>query len=104
MSEATSKQWRVFTSVNLPTSDALVPTCKNKTLEKTILMPDNAPYEYRCFEFWGEETPDNTLYPDTLAPIGSTYTKLTLTSGLVTGATKYMKTAAATWTVYGSLV
>ncbi len=103
MSEATSKQWRAFTSNNLPTMDALVPTCKNKTRETTILMPDNAPYEYRIYDFFGEETPDNTLYPDTLAPIGSSYTKLTFTSGVVTGATKYLKTAAATWTVYGSL-
>ncbi len=98
MSEATSKQWRGFVSNNNPTMDALVPTCKNKIQEITILMPDNAPYEYRLYDIIGEETPDNTLYPDTVAPIGSTYLKLTLTAGVVTAAARYLKTAAATWT------
>lgn len=103
MSEATSKQWRAFQSNNLPTMDALVPTSKNKAVEITILMPDNAPYEYRLYHFYGEETPDGTLYPDSIAPIGSEYTKLTLTAGVVTAAAKYLKTAAATWTAFGSV-
>jgi hypothetical protein len=98
MSEATSKQWRGFVSNNNPTMDALVPTCKNKIQETTILMPDNEPYEYRLYHIIGAEVPDNTLYPDTLAPIGSTYLRLILTNGVVTGALMYLKTAAATWT------
>lgn len=98
MSEATSKQWRAFVSNNLPTMDALVPTAKNKCLETTITMPDNAPYEYRFYDIVGEETPDNTLYPDTVAPIGSRYMKLTITNGVVAGANFYLKKTAATWT------
>lgn len=101
MSDTTSKQWRGYVSNNLPTMDALVPTCKNKVQETTILMPDNAPYEYRLFKIYGEEVPTNTNYPDTVAPIGSEYTQLAFTAGVVSGATKYMKTAAATWTVMG---
>ena len=103
MSEATSKQWRPYFSNNMPTMDALVPTAKNKGLEITILMPDNAPYSYRLYHFYGEETPDGTLYPDAVAPIGSEYTKLTFTAGVVSGATKYLKTAADTWTLFGSV-
>lgn len=98
MSEATSKQWRGFVSNNNPTMDALVPTCKNRVQELTILMPDNAPYEYRSYHFIGEETPDNTLYPDTVAPIGSTYMKLTITANVVAGANLYLKKTTGAWT------
>jgi hypothetical protein len=98
MSEATSKQWRGFSSNNNPTMDALVPTCKNRIRETTILMPDNAPYEYRMYDFIGEETPDGALYPDSVAPIGSTYMKLTITANVVAGANLYLKKTAATWT------
>lgn len=102
MSEATSKAWRVHKSSNLPTMDAVDATTKNRGMEVSILMPDNAPYKYKYYEFWGEETPDGTLYPDTIAPIGSRYHKLILTSGVVTGYLEYIKTAAATWTAIGA--
>lgn len=103
MSDATSKQWRAFQSNNLPTMDALVPTLKNKAVETTILMPDNAPYEYRVYEIWGEETPTDSNYPDTVAPIGSRYYKLTITDGVVAACMPYIKTAAATWSEIGDI-
>lgn len=103
MSEATSKQWRPYFSNNMPTMDALVPTAKNKGLEITILMPDNAPYSYRLYEFYGEEVPDGTLYPDSVAPIGSRYYRLTLTDGVVTACMPYIKTSANTWQEIGDI-
>jgi|GEM_PF-7063567 len=88
------------------TNFAEVPTCKNIIGTFGVNMPSDHPNvlpSHKCYDFFGFTTPDNTDYPDTVAPIGSTFRKFTVAAGVVTGATMYMKTAAATWTVYGSL-
>ena len=60
-------------------------------------FPDNLPSTHRTIEFAGRTTPDNTDYPDSVAPIGSTFRKYVVTAGVVTGFTMYHKVAAATW-------
>jgi hypothetical protein len=54
---------------------------------------------YETKTFWGDTVPDNTDYPDTVAPIGSIFHRLVVSAGVVAGAATYLKTAAATWTI-----
>jgi hypothetical protein len=61
------------------------------------------PFKHSVYWFVGGTTPTNTDYPDSIAPIGSMFTKLTITSEAVAGASMYLKTAAATWTAMGSV-
>lgn len=104
MSDTTSKQWRPEHIYNLPTIDQeLAGFSKNCGCETKILGSDftgstnNGGHTIR--HFFSDQTPDNTNYPDSYAPIGSTVVKLTIVSGAVTAAALYMKTAAATWTL-----
>lgn len=76
---------------------------KNIIAQMEVRWPGQTPDKHKLFWFVGQTVPDNTEYPDTIAPIGSMYTQLGVTSGAIAGATFYMKTAAATWTAMGSV-
>lgn len=105
MADADSKQWRIRSSNNLPALDAELADLgiiKNQVCAykiETFAAPDQmAPYTVR--KFFSDIVPDNTSYPDTIAPIGSEVLRLILTSGVVTGSLKYLKTSAGTWQSY----
>ena len=107
MAVTDSKKWRVRASNNIPALDAELAdfTAKNQGYICKILMY-SAPggiEGHTIRHFTGDTVPDNTDYPDDLAPIGSEFTRLIITAGVVTGASKYLKTAAATWTAFGSI-
>lgn len=94
--------------------DAVETTAKNKVCSTEIQYiggeastegspSGQAPFKHTTYHFVGGTTPDNTDYPDSIAPIGSTFCKLTVTSQAVSGASLYLKTAAGTWTPFGSI-
>lgn len=105
MTIAQSKTWRTTRSSNLPPIDAVAADgYRNAAMEDKIQFAESqAPGYHTCKHFYGDTIPDNTDYPDTAAPIGSMYTQLTMSAGVVVGATLYMKVAAATWTVIGAV-
>lgn len=88
---------KVVMSLGSNTIDALV-AAKNGFAQVLITWPGMTPEKHKYFLFVGSTVPDNTDYPDTIAPIGSEYTRIIVTAGVVAGALKYVKTAAATWT------
>lgn len=103
MSATTDKQESsVHMDLGAPTAQALV-AAKNMMAQVEARWPGQTPDKHKCFWFVGQTVPDNTDYPDSIAPIGSLYTQLSVTSGAIAGAKLYMKTAAATWTVIGSV-
>jgi hypothetical protein len=71
---------------------------KNIIAQVEVRWPGQTPDKHKLFWIVGQTVPDNTDYPDTIAPIGSRYTRLIVTSGAIAGALEYVKTAAATWT------
>ena len=109
MTIAESKNWRVTVSTNLPPIDAEMADLDRKNVGMiakilTFSEPDGLE-GHTVRHFFGDTVPDNTDYPDTVAPIGSEFCHLKVSgAGVVTGASKYLKTAAATWTVMGSVV
>lgn len=97
-------------NVDISPLDAVETTAKNKRSSCEINYiggeasiegtPANAlPFKYEVFDFVGGTTPDNTSYPDTIAPIGSTFLKLGVSSNAINAAAFYIKTAAATWSL-----
>lgn len=84
------------------TAQALV-AAKNMFAQLSVSWPGQTPDKHKLFFFVGLTVPDGTEYPDAIAPIGSVFIRLGVTSGAIAGATLYMKTAADTWTVAGSL-
>lgn len=88
--------------LNKTTADALIGV-KNVVAQLEIRAEGHAPWKHKCFDFVGFEIPDNTEYPDSIAPIGSEYKRFILTDGVVTGCMKYLKTAADTWTEMGEV-
>jgi hypothetical protein len=79
------------------TSDALI-AAKNVMAQFIITWPGMTPDHHKAFWFVGSSVPDGTDYPDSVAPIGSLFLRIIVTSGAVSGALLYLKTAAATWT------
>ena len=109
MSVTDSKKWRVRVSNNLPALDAEIAdvnTAKNVgSISKVLMYSAPGGIEgHTIRNFIGDTVPDNTDYPDDVAPIGSEYCRLEITAGVVTGSAKYLKTAAGTWTIFGSIV
>ncbi len=88
---------KVHMDLDSITSDA-VRAAKNVEAQHLINWPGQAPSQHRWVDFVGTTVPDDTDYPDSLAPIGSSFLRLIITSGAVAGAMRYVKTAAATWT------
>lgn len=58
-----------------------------------------APFKYACYDFIGGTVPNNTDYPDTVAPVGSKFCRLVVVSEVVVGAEEYLKTAAGIWSL-----
>jgi len=106
MAIADSKKWRIHFDANLPPIDATAVSGYKNTVSTHEVESFGNPgglETYRFVHIVGDTVPDNTDYPDTVAPIGSKFTRLIITAGVVTGAAEYMKTAAATWTIIGSV-
>ena len=82
---------------------ALGGLAKNAYAVRRVSYPGGVVEQFSMFDFVGFVTPDSTDYPDTIAPIGSTYLYLTASAGAVTNAQLFLKTAASTWTAYGSV-
>jgi len=105
MALADSKNWRAHVSTNLPTMDAVNVTGFFNAGKEVKIEANGAPdnmASYKTLEFWGDTVPSNTDYPDTVAPIGSVFHRLILTSGVVTGAEDYQKVAAGQWILVSS--
>lgn len=103
MSATTDKQEsKAHFDTGSMTVDALV-AAKNVMAQTKVTWPGQTPDKHKCFWFVGQTVPDDTDYPDSIAPIGSLFTLLSVTSGAIAGAKLYMKTAGATWTVIGSV-
>ncbi len=88
---------KVHMDLDSITSDA-VRAAKNVAAQFLMNWPGQAPAQHRWAFFVGTTVPDNTDYPDSLAPIGSWYQRIIITTGAVSGSLLYIKTAAATWT------
>jgi len=88
---------RACWDINKLTADAVL-SAKNVTVQEHISWGGQTPSTHMMYHFLGTTVPDNTDYPDTLAPIGSQFKRLVITSGAVAGSQMYLKTAAATWT------
>lgn len=58
-----------------------------------------APFTHKKYDFVGGTVPNATDYPDSVAPIGSTFLRLIVTSNAVSGAELYLKTEASKWTL-----
>jgi hypothetical protein len=93
---------KVVLSTNSTTIDALV-GAKNAMAQVLVSWPGMTPEKHKFFLFAGSSVPDNTDYPDSIAPIGSLFFHLKVTTGAVAGAALYQKTAAGTWTVIGAV-
>jgi len=102
---------RARCNTDLPPMDAIISSAKNKfkSLEIEYLSGEastegspsgQAPFKHSCYDFVGGTVPDNTDYPDSIAPIGSTFLRLVVTSEVITGAELYIKTAAGTWNLF----
>jgi len=103
MTAATDKgSSKVHFDLGSMTSDALI-AAKNVGQQVLVSWPGQTPDRHKFFDFVGTTVPDGTDYPDTIAPIGSFYTHLKITAGVVAGASRYQKTSAATWTVIGAV-
>jgi hypothetical protein len=116
MSTAASdkKTIRARFNTDIPPLDAVQTTAKNKisSLELNYMGGEGSvdgapsgtgPFKYQSFDLVGGTVPDNTDYPDSIAPIGSTYLRLTVSAGAVVAASFYRKTAAGTWTIQGAV-
>lgn len=75
---------------------ASVGSVRNLHSSEEIFFPDTG-LSCRVLHFIGRTTPDNTDYPDSVAPIGSTFLRLTEVAQAVTAAVLYRKVSAATW-------
>lgn len=84
------------------TSDALV-AAKNIMAQVKVSWPGQVPDKHKCFWFVGDSIPDNTDYPDSIAPIGSLFTHLRVTANVVATASLYMKVATGSWIVIGAV-
>ncbi len=93
---------KVVLDLGSMTIDALV-AAKNAFGQILVTWPGLTPNGHKLFLFAGSSVPDNTDYPDSIAPIGSLFIHLKVTTGAVAGAAMYQKTSAATWTVIGSV-
>lgn len=62
----------------------------------------SGPLRHKVVTFFGFQAPGSD-YPDSIAPIGSKYVQFTVAGGAVTACRTLTKTAAATWTVDGSI-
>jgi len=103
MSVTTDKQESaVSMDLGVQTAQGLV-AVKNIFAQIEARWPGQTPDKHKVFFFLGQTVPDNTDYPDTIAPIGSLFIQIGITTGAVAGATMYLKTAAATWTVIGGV-
>lgn len=103
MTAATDKGGsKVVMDLGSMTADALI-AAKNTMAQFIVTWPGQTPEKHRSFWFLGQTVPDNTDYPDTIAPIGSLYTHIKIATGAVSTASLYQKTAAGTWTVIGSV-
>lgn len=100
---------RVRANSDIPPIDSVQTTAKNKfgSLEALYIGGEastestpsgTAPFKHALYFFVGGTVPDNTDYPDSIAPIGSFFLRLTITTAAVAGAALYLKTAATTWT------
>lgn len=90
--------------------DAVQTTAKNKvsSLEINYIggeasvegTPANAaPFSHKKYDFVGGTVPNDTDYPDSVAPIGSTFLRLIVTSNAIAGAELYLKKKAAQWSL-----
>lgn len=88
--------------------NSVEPTAKNKASSieldwisgegSTDGNPSGAgPFKHSIYHFVGGTVPNNTDYPDSIAPIGSTYLRLTITAEAVAAATLYIKNSAGNW-------
>jgi len=84
------------------TAHAVV-AAKNIIAQEVIDWPGETPARHKVFWFMGTTVPDNTDYPDSIAPIGSEYKRLIITDGAVSGCMNYLKTAAGTWAEIGDV-
>lgn len=84
------------------TADAVL-SAKNVITQLVMNWPGETPEQHKTYEFFGTSVPDDTDYPDTLAPIGSSYRRYIITAGAVSGFMMYYKTAAATWSEVGDM-
>lgn len=100
--ETDKKQLHAHLDLGKMTADALIPA-KNVFGQLEVRMEGHAPWKHKCFFFAGTEIPDNTEYPDSLAPIGSEYKRFIITDGAVAGCMNYLKTAAGTWSEIGDV-
>lgn len=90
---------------NEPFSEIHVTGLMNVIAVTAFTLPANHPFgplTHKTFRFFGFQAP-GTDYPDSVAPIGSEYLQYTVAGGVVTGCRMLLKTAAATWTVVGSV-
>jgi hypothetical protein len=92
--------------------DAVETTAKNKKASCEINYisgegsiegtPANAlPFKHEMFDFVGGTVPDDTDYPDSIAPVGSTFCRLIVVANVITGAEYYLKAAAGIWVLIG---
>lgn len=106
MAASDDKKMRVMHQTDALSSIHINITCKNIIGVRAVNFPADHPSgvsQHVMYDFLGTTTPDNTDYPDSIAPIGSTFQKLTYAGSAITGSSLYLKTAAATWTVMGSV-
>lgn len=106
MAAADDKKARFMHQTDALSSIHVNTTCKNIIGVIGVNPPADHPAAlptHTCYDFAGFTVPDNTDYPDSIAPIGSTYRRFIVSGGAVTGASMYLKTAAGTWTVIGAV-
>jgi len=101
---------RARCNTDLPPMDAIISSAKNKykSLEIEYLGGEastegspsgQAPFKHSCYDFVGGTVPNDTDYPDSVAPVGSSYCRLVVSSEVIVGAEQYLKTAAGVWSL-----
>lgn len=101
MTAATDKnESKVVLDLGSITADAVI-AAKNAYAQILVAWnaaPAGTPGKHKAFWFSGQTIPNNTDYPDTIAPIGSKYTRFGLNgNAVVTVAEEYLKSAAGVW-------
>lgn len=98
MAAADDKKFTAHFDTGVTTATAVLSGApKNMIAQVAWNRPGEAIEKHNSYWFIGNTVPNNTDYPDSIAPIGSMYTYLAGTTS-ITGSNLYIKTAAGTWT------
>lgn len=95
------KESKVHLDLGSMTIDALV-AAKNGFAQMEARWPGQTPEKHKAFWFAGQTVPDNTDYPDSIAPIGSLYFRYRVTDGAISNCEVYVKRSAGLWSPLGS--